>query len=67
MITWRDISWDLTEEQEPAPAPDVEPQSFLQVSRNTMYELLRTNAIRSKKYGKLIRIPKSALLGDETP
>ena len=35
---------------------------FLQISRNTMYELLRTQAVRSVRFGRLIRIPKSALL-----
>lgn len=37
-------------------------RAFLQVSRNTIYELLRTQAIRSVRFGRLIRIPKSALL-----
>lgn len=37
-------------------------RAFLQVSRNTIYELLKTGAIRSVKFGKLIRIPKAALL-----
>ena len=39
--------------------------AFLQVSRNTMYELLRTKSIQSVKFGRLIRIPKSALLGEK--
>jgi excisionase family DNA binding protein len=37
-------------------------RAFLQISRNTMYELLRTEKIRSIRFGKLIRIPKAALL-----
>jgi excisionase family DNA binding protein len=40
--------------------------AFLDVSRNTMYELLRTGTIRSVKYGRLIRIPKAALLEPTT-
>lgn len=41
--------------------------AFLQVSRNTMYELLKTKAIPSIKFGvRLIRIPKAALLGEIT-
>ena len=40
-----------------------EVQLFLRVSRNTCYELLRTNAIKSLRFGRLIRIPKAALLG----
>lgn len=37
-------------------------QAFLQVSRNQVYHLLKTQAIRSIKFGKLYRIPKAALL-----
>jgi excisionase family DNA binding protein len=37
-------------------------QKFLQVSRNTIYELLKSGAIHSIRFGKLIRIPKTALL-----
>ena len=37
-------------------------QAFLQVSRNTMYDLLRTQAVPSIRFGRLIRIPKSSLL-----
>jgi excisionase family DNA binding protein len=36
--------------------------AFLRVSRNAGYELVKTGAIRSIKFGKLIRIPKAALL-----
>jgi len=40
--------------------------AFLQVSKNTMYELLKSGAIRSIKFGpRLIRIPKAALLGEK--
>lgn len=35
---------------------------YLHVSRNGAYELLRTAAIPSLRYGRLIRIPKTALL-----
>jgi excisionase family DNA binding protein len=36
--------------------------AFLQVSRNTVYELLKTGAIPSVKYGRQIRIHKPTLL-----
>jgi excisionase family DNA binding protein len=39
-----------------------EGRAFLQIGRNTMYDLLKSGAIRSHKYGHLIRIPKAALL-----
>jgi excisionase family DNA binding protein len=39
-----------------------EARQFLQVGRNTMYELLKSGAILSLKFGKLIRVPKTALL-----
>ena len=39
-------------------------RQFLQVGRNTIYELLKGGAIHSLKFGKLIRIPKSELLGN---
>jgi excisionase family DNA binding protein len=35
--------------------------AFLGISRNTAYELIRTNAIHSVKFGRLIRVPKAAL------
>jgi excisionase family DNA binding protein len=41
------------------------PEEFarcIRVSRNTMYELLRRGEIAHVRYGRLIRIPKSALL-----
>ena len=34
----------------------------LRVSRNSMYELLKTGAVPSLKYGRLFRIRKSVLL-----
>lgn len=34
---------------------------LLDISRNSTYELLKTNAIRSVKFGRLIRVPKAAL------
>jgi excisionase family DNA binding protein len=37
-------------------------RAFLQVSRNQIYHLLKTEAVPSLRFGKLIRIPKSALL-----
>ena len=36
-------------------------RAFLQVSRNQIYHLLKTQAIRSLRFGRLIRIPKAAL------
>jgi excisionase family DNA binding protein len=40
--------------------------AFLQVSRNTTYELIRSKALRSVRFGRLIRIPKDALLGESS-
>lgn len=37
-------------------------QSFLQLGRNTTYDLIKSGAIPSKKFGRQIRIPKAALL-----
>jgi excisionase family DNA binding protein len=36
--------------------------AFLRLSRNAAYELVKSGAIRSAKFGRLIRIPKQALL-----
>ena len=47
-------------------SPD-DARRFLQVSRNTIYELLKTGAIGSKRFGKLIRIPKAELIRDSKP
>jgi len=37
-------------------------QVYLQVGRSTIYELLRTGAIPSRRFGRQIRIPREALL-----
>ena len=39
-----------------------ESANVLRVSRNSMYELLKTGTIPSLKYGRLIRIRKTVLL-----
>ena len=39
-----------------------EMRAFLRISRNAAYELVKSGAIRSAKFGRLIRIPKQALL-----
>lgn len=39
-------------------------QLFLQIGRNTAYELIKSGAIPSQKFGKLIRVPKTALLAN---
>lgn len=36
--------------------------AYLRISRNAAYELVKTGALRSIKYGRLIRVPKAALL-----
>lgn len=36
--------------------------AFLRLSRNAAYDLVKSGAIRSIKFGRLIRIPKQALL-----
>jgi excisionase family DNA binding protein len=36
--------------------------AFLRISRNAAYDLVKSGAIRSAKFGRLIRIPKQALL-----
>ncbi len=40
--------------------PD-EVRAFLGVGRNTVYEMLRRNEIRSVRLGRLIRIPRTVL------
>jgi excisionase family DNA binding protein len=40
--------------------PD-EVRAYLNVSRNTVYELLRRNEIPHVRFGRLIRVPKAAL------
>jgi excisionase family DNA binding protein len=34
---------------------------FLRVSKSTMYELLRSNQIPSRRWGRQLRIPKEVL------
>lgn len=36
-------------------------QAYLNLSRNTVYELLKQNKIPHVRFGRLIRIPKSVL------
>ncbi len=36
-------------------------REYLSLSRNTVYELLRRQEVPHKRFGRLIRIPKSAL------
>jgi excisionase family DNA binding protein len=38
-----------------------EVQAYLNISRNTVYELLRRNEIPHVRFGRLIRVPKAAL------
>jgi excisionase family DNA binding protein len=38
--------------------------AFLQLSRNTCYELLRTGALPSVRFGRQIRIRKTVLIGE---
>lgn len=40
--------------------PD-EAREYLHVSRGTIYELLRRNELEHVRFGRLIRVPKSAL------
>jgi excisionase family DNA binding protein len=40
-------------------------QSYLSLSRNTVYDLLRRNEIPHVRFGRLIRIPKAALKRQE--
>ena len=37
-------------------------QAFLQVGRNTIYDLLKSGVLPSLRFGRLIRIPKQALV-----
>ena len=39
-------------------------QAFLQVGRNCVYELIKRGDLAHVKFGKLIRIPKQALIGE---
>jgi excisionase family DNA binding protein len=38
--------------------------AFLRISRNTTYELLRTQQLPHIKFGRLIRIRKATLVGE---
>jgi excisionase family DNA binding protein len=40
-------------------------QAFLQASRTSTYNLIKTGAIPSKRFGNLIRVPKTALLDNK--
>ena len=40
--------------------------AFLQLSRNGTYELLRTGAIPSIKFGRLIRVRKATLIQESS-
>ncbi len=37
-------------------------RAFLQIGRNAFYDLLKAGEIPSKRFGRLIRIPKTALV-----
>jgi excisionase family DNA binding protein len=39
-----------------------EAAAFLRIGRNTAYELVKSGALRSVRHGRVIRIPKQALL-----
>jgi excisionase family DNA binding protein len=41
--------------------PD-EARAFLRVGRNAIYDLIKSGALPSVRFGKLIRVPKAALL-----
>jgi excisionase family DNA binding protein len=41
-----------------------EARAYLAISRNGMYELLRRGEIPHRRFGRLIRIPKTALAPD---
>ena len=38
--------------------------AFLQTSRNATYDLIARGLIKSVRYGRLIRVPKTSLLKD---
>lgn len=40
---------------------------YLDISRSTLYELVRVGAIPSRRFGRTIRIPKSALAPTTLP
>lgn len=35
--------------------------AYLKLSRNTVYELIRTGEIISRKFGRMVRVPKTSL------
>jgi excisionase family DNA binding protein len=39
-----------------------EAAAFLRISRNAAYDLVKSGGLRSVKFGRLIRIPKQALI-----
>ena len=39
-----------------------EAAAFLRIGRNAAYDLVKSGALRSVRFGRLIRIPKQALL-----
>jgi len=41
-----------------------EGRAYLRISRNAMYAWLKERRVASVRYGRLIRIPKTALLGE---
>jgi excisionase family DNA binding protein len=51
----------LAYEQLPEYLTPAEVQAYLNLSRNTVYELLRRNEIPHRRFGRTIRIPKAAL------
>lgn len=38
-----------------------EARTFLGIGRTTLYELIRSRQLPSRKFGRLIRVPKNAL------
>jgi excisionase family DNA binding protein len=40
-------------------------QAYLQIGRTAMYDLLKSKAIASVRFGRLYRIPRQALVGDQ--
>jgi excisionase family DNA binding protein len=40
-------------------------QEFLQIGKNMLYALVKNGTLTSVRFGRLIRIPKQALLGGQ--
>jgi excisionase family DNA binding protein len=57
------ITRSVTYDDLPEYLTPAEAQAYLSVSRTTIYELLRRSEIRHVRFGRLIRIPKTALRG----